>query len=106
MLEHDCWNTNAGTRMLEHDCWNTNAENTTAGTRMLEHECWNTALHDEACVEEASKEPVQKIRDNAGMRKAEERMKERETTVGVEKSRKTFSLKLDWQLRQEEHSVA
>jgi hypothetical protein len=60
-----------------------------------------------ACVEEASKEPVQKIRENAGMRKAEEkRMKERETTVGVEKSRKTFSLKLDWQLRQEEHSVA
>jgi hypothetical protein len=81
--------------MLEHRCWNTN-----------EHRCWNTALHDEACVEEASKEPVQKIRENAGMRKAEERMKERETTVGVEKSRKTFSLKLDWQLRQEEHSVA
>ena len=63
-------------------------------------------MHDVACVEEASKEPVQKIRENAGMRKAEERMKERETTVGVEKSRKTFSLKLDWQLRQEEHSVA
>jgi hypothetical protein len=40
------------------------------------------------------------------MRKAEERMKERETAVGVEKSRKTFSLKLDWQLRQEERSVA
>jgi hypothetical protein len=73
---------------------------------MLEHECWNTALHDVACVEEASKEPVQKIRENAGMRKAEERMKERETTVGIEKSRKTFSLKLDWQLRQEEQSVA
>jgi hypothetical protein len=106
MLEHDCWNMTAGTRLLEHECWNTNCWNTTAGTRMLEHRCWNTALHDEACVEEASKEPVQKIRDNAGMRKAEERMKERETTVGVEKSRKTFSLKLDWQLRQEEHSVA
>jgi hypothetical protein len=115
MLEHRCWNTNdtdAGTRMLEHRCWNTN--DTDAGTRMLEHRCWNTnehrcwntALHDVACVEEASKEPVQKIRENAGMRKAEERMKERETTVGVEKSRKTFSLKLDWQLRQEEHSVA
>jgi hypothetical protein len=100
MLEHECWNTTAGTQMLKHDCWNTNA-----GTRMLEHN-WNTTLHDEACVEEASKEPVQKIRDNAGMRKAEERMKERETTVGVEKSRKTFSLKLDWQLRQEEHNVA
>jgi hypothetical protein len=40
---------------------------------MMEHECWNTALHDEACIEEASKEPVQKIRDNTGMRKAEER---------------------------------
>jgi hypothetical protein len=38
--------------------------------------------------------------------KSRKRMKERETTVGVEKSRKTFSLKLDWQLRQEEHSVA
>jgi hypothetical protein len=110
LLEHKCWNTTAGTRMMEHECWNM-----TAGTRMLEHDCWNTnagtqcwntALHDEACVEEASKEPVQKIRDNAGMRKAKERMKERETTVGVEKSRKTFSLKLDWQLRQEEHSVA
>jgi hypothetical protein len=97
--------------MLEHECWNTECWNTNAGTQMLEHEmlehrCWNTALHDVACVEEASKEPVQKIRENAGMRKAEERMKERETTVGVEKSRKTFSLKLDWQLRQEEHSVA
>jgi hypothetical protein len=32
--------------------------------------------------------------------------RKRETAVGVEKSRKTFSLKLDWQLRQEEHSVA
>ena len=59
-----------------------------------------------ACVKEACKEAVQKIRDKAGMRTAEERMKERETTVEVEKSRKTFSLKLDWQLRQEEHNVA
>jgi hypothetical protein len=33
MMEHECWNTNAGTQMLEHECWNTNAE-----TRMLEHE--------------------------------------------------------------------
>jgi hypothetical protein len=48
---------------------------------------------------------VQKIRENAGMRKAEERMKERETAVGVEKSGRTFSLKLDWQLRQEEQSI-
>jgi hypothetical protein len=63
-------------------------------------------LHDVTCVEEACKEPVQKIRENAGMRKAEERMKERETAVGVEKSGRTFSLKLDWQLRKEEHSVA
>jgi hypothetical protein len=38
-----------------------------------------------ACIEEACKEPVQKIRENAGMRKAEERMEERETVVGVEK---------------------
>jgi hypothetical protein len=38
-----------------------------------------------ACVKEACKEAVQKIKENAGMRKAEERMKERETTVGVEK---------------------
>jgi hypothetical protein len=53
-------------------------------------------LHDVACVEEACKEPVQKIRENVGMRKAEERMKERETAVRVEKSRRTFSLKLDW----------
>ena len=63
-------------------------------------------MHDVACVEEACKEPVHKIRENAGMRKAEERMKERETTVGVEKSRKTFSLKLDWKLRQEDHNIA
>jgi hypothetical protein len=59
-----------------------------------------------ACEEEACKEPVQRIRENAGMQKAEERMKEREIAVGIEKSRKTFSLKLDWQLRQEERSVA
>jgi hypothetical protein len=58
-------------------------------------------LHNVACVEEACKEPVQKIRENAGMRKAEERMKERETAVSVEKSGRTFSLKLDWQLRKE-----
>jgi hypothetical protein len=36
-----------------------------------------------ACVEEACKEPVQKIRENAGMRKAEERLN-KETVVGVE----------------------
>jgi hypothetical protein len=42
-------------------------------------------LHDVACVEEACKESVQKIKENVGMRKAEERMKERETVVGVEK---------------------
>jgi hypothetical protein len=36
-----------------------------------------------ACVEEACKELVQKIRENDGMRKVEERMKERETAVGV-----------------------
>jgi hypothetical protein len=43
---------------------------------------------------------------NAGIRKVEERMKERETAVGVEKSGRNFSLKLDWQLRKEEHNVA
>jgi hypothetical protein len=45
-----------------------------------------------ACVEEACKEPVQKIRENAGMRKAEERMKERETAVGVEKSKENLCM--------------
>jgi hypothetical protein len=39
------------------------------------------------------------------MQKVEEIMKERETAVGVEKSGRTFSLKLDWQLRQEEQSI-
>jgi hypothetical protein len=29
---------------------------------------------------------IQKIRENDGMRKAEERMKERETAIGVEKA--------------------
>ena len=38
-------------------------------------------LHDVACIEEACKEPVQKTRENAGMQKEEERMKERETAV-------------------------
>jgi hypothetical protein len=47
-------------------------------------------LHDVACVEEACKEPVQKIRENAGMQKAEERMKERETGVGVEKRKENL----------------
>ena len=42
-------------------------------------------MHDVACLEEACKESVQKINENAGMQKAEERMKERETAVGVEK---------------------
>jgi hypothetical protein len=60
-----------------------------------------------ARIEEASKEPFQKIRENAGIRKAEERINEKkETTVGVKKSRKTFSLKIDWQLRQRLHEVA
>jgi hypothetical protein len=45
-----------------------------------------------ACVEEACKEPVQKIRENAGMRKAEERMKERETAVGVEKRKENLCM--------------
>jgi hypothetical protein len=62
--------------------------------------------NDVACVEKARKEPVRKIRENAGMRTAEERMKERETAVGVEKSGRTFSLKIDWQLGQEEDNIA
>jgi len=49
-------------------------------------------LHDVACVEEACKEPVQKIRENAGMRKVEERMKERETAVGVEKRKENLCM--------------
>jgi hypothetical protein len=72
MLEHRCWNTDAGTQnagtqmlnteqMLEHrdagthKCWNTNAEHndTDAGTQMqlmamLEHKCWNTMLEHNA----------------------------------------------------------
>jgi hypothetical protein len=38
-----------------------------------------------ACVKEACKEAGQKIKEKAGMRKAEESMKERKTGVGVEK---------------------
>ena len=49
-------------------------------------------MNDVACVEEACKELVQKIRENAGMRKAEERMKERETAVGVEKSKENLCM--------------
>jgi hypothetical protein len=45
-----------------------------------------------ACIQEACKEPVQKIRENAGMRKEEERMKERETSVGVEKSKENLCM--------------
>jgi hypothetical protein len=40
----------------------------------------------------ACKEPVQKIRENAGMQKAEERMKERETVVGVEKRKENLCM--------------
>jgi hypothetical protein len=36
-----------------------------------------------ACVKEACKEAVQKTKENGGIRKAEERLKERETGVGV-----------------------
>jgi hypothetical protein len=45
-----------------------------------------------ACVEEACKESVQKIKENAGMRKAEERMKERKTAVGVEKRKERLCM--------------
>jgi hypothetical protein len=38
-----------------------------------------------ACVKEACKEVGQKIKEKAGMRKADERLKERETGVTVEK---------------------
>jgi hypothetical protein len=44
------------------------------------------------CIEEACKELVQKIRKNAGMRKAEERMKERETGVGAEKRKENLCM--------------
>ena len=40
-------------------------------------------MHDVACVEEACKESVQKIKENAGMRKAE-------------KERKKGKLQLEW----------
>jgi hypothetical protein len=49
----------------------------TVETRLLERRCWNTTLDDVARIEEASKEPVQKIRENAGIRKAEERINEK-----------------------------
>ena len=42
------------------------------------------SFHDVACVEEACKEPVQKNREKAGMRKAKRRMK-KENVVRVEK---------------------
>jgi hypothetical protein len=48
-----------------------------------------------ACVKEACKEAVQKIKENVGMRKAEERMKERKTTVGVEKRMENLCM---WQI--------
>jgi hypothetical protein len=43
-------------------------------------------LHDVTCVEGACKESVQKIRENAGMRKAEERMKERKLQLKLRKA--------------------
>jgi hypothetical protein len=46
-----------------------------------------------ACIEEACKEIVQKIRENAGMRKEEERMKEREIVVGVEKHKENLCMR-------------
>ena len=49
-------------------------------------------MHDVACVEEACKESVQKIKEDAGMRKAEERMKERKTAVGVEKHKENLCM--------------
>jgi hypothetical protein len=49
-------------------------------------------LHEVACIEEACKEPVHKIRENVGTRKAEERMKERETAVGVERRKENLCM--------------
>jgi hypothetical protein len=43
-----------------------------------------------ACVKEACKEAVQKIKEKGGIRKAEERLKEKETGVGVEKHMKNL----------------
>jgi hypothetical protein len=48
-----------------------------------------------ACVKEACKEEVQKIKENGGIRKAEERLKERETGVGVEKRMENLCM---WQI--------
>jgi hypothetical protein len=45
-----------------------------------------------ACVKEACKEAGQKIKEKAGMRKAEERLKERETGVAVEKRMENFCM--------------
>jgi hypothetical protein len=42
-----------------------------------------------ACVEEACKEPVQKIRENASRRKNEKK----ETAVGVEKSKENLCMR-------------
>jgi hypothetical protein len=47
--------------------------------------------------------------ENQGERwhaKSRRKNERKKLQLAVEKSRKTFSLKLDWQLRQEEHSVA
>jgi hypothetical protein len=38
-----------------------------------------------ACIKKACKEAGQQMKEEAGMRKAEERLKERETRVAVEK---------------------
>jgi hypothetical protein len=45
-----------------------------------------------ACVKEACEEAGQKIKEKAGMRKAEERLKERETGVAVEKRMKDLCM--------------
>jgi hypothetical protein len=45
-----------------------------------------------ACVKEACKEAVQKIKEKGGIRKAEERLKKKETGVGVEKRMKNLCM--------------
>ena len=58
-----------------------------------------TALHEVACVKEACKETGQKIKEKAGMRKAEERLKERETGVAVEKRMENFCMQRIYKMR-------
>jgi hypothetical protein len=52
-----------------------------------------------ACVKEACKEAGQQIKEEAGMRKAEERLKERETRVAVEKRMENLCMQRIYKMR-------